>query len=109
MLNFDFGQVGSKTIIDKHLYPPSVKLQLVTVYCYPLTLKLFIVRCHETKAIPRALIGANPGLNVNPGLNFNPGFFFFCSKDFPQIIFSILFGPSNNQTVDKENKTDFVF
>ena len=42
-------------------------------------------------------------ISANPGLNFNPGFFFFCSKAFFQIIFSILFKASNRQIAD--NKT----
>ena len=45
-------------------------------------------------------------ISANTGLNFNLGFFFFCSKEFFRIIFSILFRPSNHQAVDKKNKTD---
>ena len=48
-------------------------------------------------------------IRANQGLNFNPGPFFFCSKEFSRIIFAILFKPFNHQTVDKKNKTDFVF
>ena len=48
-------------------------------------------------------------IRANPGLNFNPSFFFFCLKEFSQIIFAILFRPSNHQTVDKRNETDFAF
>ena len=48
-------------------------------------------------------------IRANQGLNFNPGLFFFCSKEFSRIIFAIFFRPSNHQTVDKKNKTDFVF
>ena len=40
-------------------------------------------------------------ISANPGLNFNPGFFFFCSKAFPRIFFSILFRASNCQIVEK--------
>ena len=42
-------------------------------------------------------------ISANLGLNFDPGFFFFCSKAFSRIIFSIIFGASNYQTVDKTN------
>ena len=48
-------------------------------------------------------------ISANPGLNFNLGFFFFCSKAFSRIIFSILFIASNHQFVGKKNKTDFLF
>ena len=48
-------------------------------------------------------------ISTNPGLNFNPGFFFFCSKTFFQIIFSILFRASDSQIVDKKKKTEFAF
>ena len=48
-------------------------------------------------------------INANPGLNFNLGFFFFCSKAFSRIIFSILFRASNHQIVGKKNKTEFAF
>ena len=56
----------------------------------------------------------NPGLSANRpsnnwalGLNFNPGFFFFYSKAFFQIIFSILFRVSYHQIVDKKNSSEF--
>ena len=42
-------------------------------------------------------------ISANLGLNFDPGFFFFCSKAFSPIIFSIIFRASNYQTVDKTN------
>ena len=42
-------------------------------------------------------------ISANLGLNFDPGFFFFCSKAFSPIIFSIIFRASNYQTVDKAN------
>ena len=48
-------------------------------------------------------------ISTNPGLNFNLGFFFFCSKAFSRIIFSILFRASNHQIVGKKNKTEFAF
>jgi len=48
-------------------------------------------------------------ISANRGLNFNLGFFFFCSKVFSGIIFSILFRASNHQIVGKKNKTDFLF
>ena len=48
-------------------------------------------------------------ISANPGLNYNPGFFFFCLKEFSQIIFWILFRASNHQIVDKKNKTKFAF
>ena len=48
-------------------------------------------------------------INANPGLNFNLGFFFFCSKAFSPIIFSILSRASNHQIVGKKNKTEFAF
>ena len=47
-------------------------------------------------------------ISANPGLNFNLGFFFF-SKAFSRIIFSILFRASNHQIVGKKNKTEFAF
>ena len=42
-------------------------------------------------------------LALNPGVEFNPGFFFFCSKAFPWLIFSVIFRASNHQLVDKKN------
>ena len=48
-------------------------------------------------------------ISANPGLNFNLGFYFFCSKAFFRIIFSILFRASDHQIVDKKNKTEFAF
>ena len=48
-------------------------------------------------------------ISANPGLNFNLGFYFFCSKAFFRIIFSILFRASDHQIVDKNNKTEFAF
>ena len=40
---------------------------------------------------------------ANPGLNFNSSFFFFYSKAFSRIIFSIIFRASNHQVVDRQN------
>ena len=49
-------------------------------------------------------------ISANPGLNFNLGFFFFCSKAFFRIIFSILFrAPNHQQCIGKKNKTEFAF
>ena len=48
-------------------------------------------------------------ISANPGLNFNLGFFFFCSKAFSRIIFSIFFRASNHQIVGKKNNTEFAF
>ena len=48
-------------------------------------------------------------ISANPWLNFNLGFFFFCSKGFSRIIFSILFRASNHQIVGKKNNTEFAF
>ena len=48
-------------------------------------------------------------ISANPGLNFNLGFFFFCSKAFSRIIFSILFRASNHQIVGKKNKSEYAF
>ena len=48
-------------------------------------------------------------IGANPGLNFNPSSFFFSLKSPFQIIFSIIFSPSNYQTVDKKNSTQFAF
>ena len=48
-------------------------------------------------------------ISADPRLNFNLGLFFFCSKAFSRIIFSILFRASNHQIVGKKNKTDFLF
>ena len=42
-------------------------------------------------------------VSANPGLNFNLGFFFFLSKAFSWIIFSIFFRVSNHHIVGKEN------
>ena len=39
--------------------------------------------------------------SANHGLNLNPGVFFFCSKAFPRIIFSILLSVSNHQIETK--------
>ena len=46
---------------------------------------------------------------ANSGLNFNPGLFFFCPNEFPVLFSPCIFRPSNHQTVDKKNKTDFAF
>lgn len=48
-------------------------------------------------------------ISANPGLDFNPGFFFFLSKAFSWIVFSILFRVFNHQIVDKNNETEFAF
>ena len=48
-------------------------------------------------------------ISANPGLNFKLGLFFFCSKAFYRIIFSILFRASNHQIAGKKNKTEFAF
>ena len=48
-------------------------------------------------------------ISVNPGLNCSPIFYFFCSKAFFRIIFSILFRASNYQIVDIKNQTEFAF
>ena len=48
-------------------------------------------------------------ISTNPGLNFNLGFFFFCSKAFYRIIFSILFRASNHQIAGKKNTTEAPF
>ena len=48
-------------------------------------------------------------ISANPGLNFNLGFFFFCSKVFSRIIFSILFRATNHQIEGKKNKSEFTF
>ena len=42
-------------------------------------------------------------ISANPGLNFNPGLFYFLSKAFSGAIFSIHFGVTNHQIVDKKN------
>ena len=39
-------------------------------------------------------------ISANPGLDFNPGVFFFSSKAFSRIIFSILFRVANRQIVE---------
>ena len=36
-------------------------------------------------------------------LALNPGFFSLCSKQFSRIIFSVIFGASSRQLVDKRN------
>ena len=48
-------------------------------------------------------------ISANPELNFNLGLFFFGSKAFSRMIFSILFRASNHQIVGKKNKTEFTF
>ena len=48
-------------------------------------------------------------ISANPGLNFNLGFYFFCSKSFFRIIFSIPFIASDHQIMDKNNRTEFAF
>ena len=58
--------------------------------------------CHLLSQVVRRPI------NANPGLNFNLGFFFFCSKGFSPIIFSILFRASNHQ-IGKRIKLNLLF
>ena len=58
--------------------------------------------CHLLSQVVRRPIKANPGLN------FNLGFFFFCSKAFSRIIFSILFRASNHQIVGKRIKLNLL-
>ena len=48
-------------------------------------------------------------ISANPRLNFNPGFYFFCSKAFSRMIFSILFRVSNSHIVNKKIKLNFAF
>ena len=47
-------------------------------------------------------------LALNPGLS-NPGFFFFCSKQFSQLIFSVIVKKSDHQLVDKKKLSEFIF
>ena len=47
-------------------------------------------------------------IGANPVLNFNRPPFPFLLKAFVQIIFSIIFRPSNYQTVDKKDSTQFA-
>ena len=65
---------------------------------------------HQGSPRRRCNLTLGPVVGVNPGLNLNLGFFFFfCSKVFSRIIFSILFRASNHQIVGKNNKTEFAF
>ena len=41
-------------------------------------------------------------INAKPGLSFYPGFFFFYSKAFPRIIFSIFFKSWNHHIEEKK-------
>ena len=47
---------------------------------------------------------------ANPGFSSSPGLFFFCSKIFSRIIFSInIFRASSPQIVDKKIKLNLLF
>ena len=46
---------------------------------------------------------------ANLRLTFNPGFFFFHSKAFSRIIFSVLLRSSNRHIVDKKNLNEYAF
>ena len=48
-------------------------------------------------------------ISASPRLNFNPGSFFFCSKAFSRMIFSIPFRASNSHIVNKKIKLNFAF
>ena len=47
-------------------------------------------------------------ISANLGLNFNPGFFFFCSKAFSRIIFSLLFRASHHQLQAKRIQLNLI-
>ena len=42
-------------------------------------------------------------ISANSGLNLNPGFFFFCSKSFSWMIFSLVCRVSKHKIVDKKD------
>ena len=46
---------------------------------------------------------------ANPAFSSRPGLFFFCSKIFSRIIFSIIFRASSLQIVDKKIKLNLLF
>ena len=50
-----------------------------------------------------------PLISANLRLNFNPRFFFFYSKAFSRVTFSVLSRSSNRHIVDKKNETEFPF
>ena len=42
-------------------------------------------------------------ISALPRVKFNPGFFFFCSKAFSWIIFSVIFRAPSHQLADRKN------
>ena len=76
----------------------------VAIVGHKLNLFKNVTQCYLLGPVVRRPISANPGLNFNPGF-----FFFFGSKAFSRIIFSILFSASNHQIVSKRNTTEFAF
>ena len=85
------------------------EISLVTIQVFtrgtwaPIRLCHVLMSCHPLSQVVRRPISANPGLN------FNLGFFFFCSKAFSRIIFSILLRASNHQIVGKRIKLNLLF
>ena len=70
------------------------------------TFGLVLLKRATTGARNRNLQGPvvrTTSVSANPGLNFNLGFFFFLSKAFSWIIFSIFFRVYNHHIVGKEN------
>ena len=66
-------------------------------------LPLLFCACH-TGRIVRIVIIILPRAQLFEGrLALNPGFFFWRSKAFSRVIFSVVFRASNHQLVDKKN------
>ena len=110
-----------KSYSPVHRYPTGIRIHTCTQNSFGkigngACISLFLERtwergCHLEYSIHGKELGpvVRRPISANPGLNFNPGFFFFCSKAFSWINFSILFIASTHQIVDKKNKTEFAF
>ena len=85
-----------------------------SAFCFVLFVCLFVYKGRTAFFEKRGSVVRNTpvdrgSITANPGLNFNSSFFFFYSKAFSRIIFSIIFRASNHQIVDRQNWTEFPF
>ena len=76
------------------------------------TLGLFKRTCRDVNDVTslKALGPADQRpISTNSGLNFNPGFFFFCSKAFSWMIFSLVCRVSKHKIFDQTEIQEFRF
>ena len=98
-LNSPFVVMGESKLKFGSLSGHDRYFRYLTIFSFLLSFKILTHMRRKTDLGPVL----RTRVSSNPGLNFNPGFFFFLSKAFSRIVFSILFRVSNYQIVGKEN------